>query len=329
MRSEYSVEERAGSIAVVVSQTQATTTQQFVDDIGQTVANELFGYATGNGNIAAANHIECCVDDVRRPKRKTRKMQQVQSFANIHTHFIRSIVSVRGCGKATHHRNCIIHIVLCVWWCYKRMPVEIARAIHKEDARCCEECDAAMMVLNPIAFELQFTSHRLYNVFFCVCVSLCSYLRRCVCISINTNAAPTTTIAPRLVQYRCKCTVLPTWPTPVRRTATTRIAVAAARAKQTPPIEWKNVGKMHWMRPKGICGGSSRMKGNECGCTVWTMLFRYVGNSHTHANDHQVWNDIISAFVPLFMGVILKGSNCAPRLLEKKHQPENLYSVKK
>lgn len=50
---------------------------QFVEEIGQSVANELFGYSTGNENQASNNQ-----EDINslRPKRKTRKIQQVNTF---------------------------------------------------------------------------------------------------------------------------------------------------------------------------------------------------------------------------------------------------------
>lgn len=61
MRSEFS-EERSQP-------------NQFVEDIGQSVANEMFGYSTGNEN-QASNMQEDIINSLR-PKRKTRKIQQV------------------------------------------------------------------------------------------------------------------------------------------------------------------------------------------------------------------------------------------------------------
>lgn len=47
---------------------------QFVEDIGQTVANALFGYANTNGKPATPNEEET---GSMRPKRSAKKVQQV------------------------------------------------------------------------------------------------------------------------------------------------------------------------------------------------------------------------------------------------------------
>lgn len=92
MRSDFAEEQqqRSGSSSNTTATAAGTagnngigghhqpTGQQFVENIGQSVANELFGYATGNGGDCAALALtEDMVLDAHRPKRKTRKMQQV------------------------------------------------------------------------------------------------------------------------------------------------------------------------------------------------------------------------------------------------------------
>ena len=67
MRSELSDENNGSSCS-------ARNQNQFVEDIGQSVANELFGYSTGNENQASNNQEDL---DTIRPKRNTRKMSQV------------------------------------------------------------------------------------------------------------------------------------------------------------------------------------------------------------------------------------------------------------
>ncbi len=50
------------------------TQSQFVEDIGQTVANELFKYSAGDENLASNNQEN---SNSVRPKRATKKIQQV------------------------------------------------------------------------------------------------------------------------------------------------------------------------------------------------------------------------------------------------------------
>lgn len=72
MRSEFSSDERGGQPQLQQQQ------NQFVEDIGQSVANELFGYSTGN-----ENHETCNQENINalRPKRSTtRKAQQVSAY---------------------------------------------------------------------------------------------------------------------------------------------------------------------------------------------------------------------------------------------------------
>lgn len=71
MRSEFSSDERADQPQLQQQQQQQN---QFVEDIGQSVANELFGYSTGNENNESCNQENI---NALRPKRKTtRKVQQ-------------------------------------------------------------------------------------------------------------------------------------------------------------------------------------------------------------------------------------------------------------
>lgn len=68
MRSEFSSDERADQLKLQQQQ------NQFVEDIGQSVANELFGYSTGNENNESCNQENI---NALRPKRTTtRKVQQ-------------------------------------------------------------------------------------------------------------------------------------------------------------------------------------------------------------------------------------------------------------
>lgn len=78
MRSEFSSDERGGQPQLQQQQQQ----NQFVEDIGQSVANELFGYSTGN-----ENHESCNQENINalRPKRTTtRKAQQVSAQIILH-----------------------------------------------------------------------------------------------------------------------------------------------------------------------------------------------------------------------------------------------------
>lgn len=50
---------------------------QFVENLGQTVANALFGYSTGNENSASNNEEDVAIP---RPARAAKKSQQVVVF---------------------------------------------------------------------------------------------------------------------------------------------------------------------------------------------------------------------------------------------------------
>lgn len=63
MRSEYSEETNTNRHQ-----------NQFVEDIGQSVANALFGYSTGNENQTSNNEEDT---NILRPKRSAKKVQQV------------------------------------------------------------------------------------------------------------------------------------------------------------------------------------------------------------------------------------------------------------
>ncbi|KAJ6634772.1 Protein dimmed, partial [Pseudolycoriella hygida] len=52
------------------------TQSQFVEDIGQTVANELFKYSAGDENLASNNQ----ENSNSRPRRATKKIQQMEFF---------------------------------------------------------------------------------------------------------------------------------------------------------------------------------------------------------------------------------------------------------
>lgn len=69
---------------------------QFVEDISQTVANVLFGFGTVADNPSAKSAEEEA--SVRRPKRSTKKVQQVrkylQSFAFFHVSFFALAIDV-------------------------------------------------------------------------------------------------------------------------------------------------------------------------------------------------------------------------------------------
>lgn len=102
MRSEFNVDDR-GALQLVVAGALTVgppqpMTSQFVEDLGQSVANELFGYpTTGNENLATNVLEDCCAagvgantrdahhDDLLRPKRKTRKLHdQVYIYLCVH-----------------------------------------------------------------------------------------------------------------------------------------------------------------------------------------------------------------------------------------------------
>lgn len=69
MRSEFS------------SEKPSSHQNQFVENLGQSVANALFGYSTGNENSASNNEEDVAVP---RPSRAAKKTQQVYFFFYIH-----------------------------------------------------------------------------------------------------------------------------------------------------------------------------------------------------------------------------------------------------